>query len=198
MEKLKAELAAQLSRASLLDSKRATAQIASDNAVGAQQKHMLAGDLNDERLSTKLQSAVDTAASILAGFATPIAALAQSIADTEAQLKAEQLLADRKCASEQLAIQTDLLEVQLGPWLTMTRDLAASAVVVGNVHYEAEQIGGYLRNAASQVETAVHVSVSNLRGSVAAILNGDHPIPRAQLEAATRLQLSNDSQTVQS
>jgi hypothetical protein len=191
MQLLQAELPALTARAKLLTGKRTTAQGMLDAALEARQKMLLTGDIEDTKAVQACQAKIDIATSALAGFDAAIAELVDSVAVAEAKIAAEQLAADRRRASEQLAAQTDLLEKQLGPWLTITRDLAASAALVGNVHFEADQIGGYLRNAASEIETAVHVSVNNLRGSVAAILAGHHPIPRGsetvKADAATIL-----------
>jgi len=180
MQKIETELAALQARAKLLDAKRAAAQAALDAATAARQEMLLAGDLDDAKLAARLQAAVDTAASALAGFDTAITALAASIAEAEAKLAAERLAADRKAASEALATQTDAIERKLVPWLAATRDLAAAASAVGGVHFEADQIGAYLRNAAGEIEAAIAVSVNNLRASVTAIRDGHHPIPREQ------------------
>jgi hypothetical protein len=196
--KLEAELSTLTARAKLLTNKRTTAQGMLDAALEARQKMLLTGDIEDTSATQACQAKIDTATSALAGFDAAIAALVDSVAVAEAKIAAEQLAADRKRASEQLALQTDLLEKQLGPWLALTRDLAASAALVGTVHFEADQIGGYLRNAASEIETAIHVSVNNLRGSVAAILAGHQPIPRACPVAATRVQSSDERGKVQS
>jgi hypothetical protein len=185
MQKLEAELAALKARAKLLDTKRTAVQNALDSALAARQAHMLDGDLDDTKTGARLQAAVDSTASVLAGFDTSITAQAALIADTEAKLAAERLAADRQAASEALATQTDAIEKQLAPWLARTRDLAAAAALVGPVSFETDQVGAYLRNAASEIELALAVSISNLRGSVAAILAGHQPIPRASV-ATTR------------
>jgi hypothetical protein len=198
MQILQAELSALTERAKLLTDKRTAAQGMLDAALEARQRTLLTGDIEDTRATQACQAKIDAATSALAGFDAAIAALVDSIAVAEAKIAAERLASNRKRASEQLAAQTDLFEKQLGPWLAITRDLAASAALVGNVHFEADQIGGYLRNAASEVETAVHVSVKNLHGSVAAILDGHQPIPREYPIAATRVQSSDEGRKVQS
>lgn len=180
MQLLQAELSALTARAKLLTNKRSTAQGMLDTAIEARQTMLLTGDIEDTKSAQVCQTKIDTATSAIAGFGAAIAALVESIAVAEVKIAAEQLALDRKRASEQLAVQTDALERQLGPWLAITRDLAASAASVGNVHFEADQIGGYLRNAASEIETAVHISVNNLRVSVSAIRDGHHPIPHVQ------------------
>jgi hypothetical protein len=178
MQKLEAELASLTARATLLNTKRAAAQAALDGAVAARQNHMLGGDLDDTARATKLQNAVDSAGSALAGFDTATTSLADSIVRVEAQLAAGRLAADRHAAAEKLTTQTSDLEAQLGRWLALTRDLAAKASAVGYSHIEAGQIGHYLRNAASEIETAITVPVKNLRASVAAVAAGHHSIPR--------------------
>jgi hypothetical protein len=191
--KLEVELSALTARAGLLTGKRTAAQGMLDATLEARQTLLLTGDVEDTKATQACQAKIDTATSALAGFDAAIAALVDSIAVVETKIAAQQNAADRKDASEQLAAQTDLLENQLGPWLALTRDLAASAALVGGVHFEASQIGGYLRNAASEIETAVHVSVNNLRGTVAAILASHHPIPRKEGTVQTAATIFEES-----
>jgi hypothetical protein len=178
MQKLEAELSALTARAALLTAKRTTAQGAFDSAVAARDVHMLQGNLDDEKIGTKLQAAVDSAASALAGFDNVIAAQAALIVDAEEKLAVERMAVERKAASESLAANVDTIEKQLGPWLAMTRDLAADTTAVGHVSFETDQIGAYLRNAAGEVELATAMAIRDLRASVAAIVAGHQPIPR--------------------
>ena len=68
MDKLQAELGELRKRADQLTTKRAKAQIALDATMADRQRHLLDGDLDDEKTRCKLQAAVDTAASAPAGF----------------------------------------------------------------------------------------------------------------------------------
>jgi hypothetical protein len=181
MQKLEAELSALMSRAALLTVKRAAAQGTFDSAVAARDRHMLQGNLDDEKIGNKLQAAVDSAASALAGFDNVIAAQATSIAEAEEKLAVERVAVARKAASEDLTAKTDTIERQIGPWLEATRALAASTASVGDdVNFEVGQVGAYLRNAAGEVEMAMAMAMAipALRASVAAIVAGRLPIPR--------------------
>jgi hypothetical protein len=177
MQKLQAELSALTSRAVLLEGRRIAAQGVLDVAVQARQRLLLTGDLDDSKAALAAQAKVESAGSSLAGFDIAITSLDSSIAEAEDKLEAERLSVARKAASERLAAQTDIIEKQLGPWLSQTRVLAASATEVGHVHFEVGQIGAFLRNTAAEVEMAVTVQSVNLRASVAGILDGHHPIP---------------------
>jgi hypothetical protein len=178
MDKLQAELAVLAARAKLLDSKRAATQTALDRAVEARQRNLIEGDLENAQAAAKLQAMVDSAGSTLAGYDTAISALAASIVAVEAKLGAEQLAADRKQARDTLIAQTDVIAKQIGPWLALTRDLAASTAAVG-ISFESDQIAGYLRNCASEIEAAGIATIGSLRSYAAGIITGQFPIPRA-------------------
>jgi hypothetical protein len=178
MEKMKTELATLAARSTKLDTQRAAAQTALDRAVEARDQHKLAGDLDNVAIEGKLQAAVDTATSALSGFAGPMTILAKSIADIEKKIADEHHNVNKKIANEKLAAQVDVIEQQLAPFLKSTRDLAVSTAAVSVANFETDQIAGYLRNAASEIETAVTASVANLRSVAAGILTGQHPIPR--------------------
>ena len=179
MEKIKAQLKAAQARLTSLDTKRAAAQAAFDRAVEARQRFMLEGDLDNTQAAAKLQTAVDNTTSVLGSFGTPIGVLVKNIADLEAQLGAEQLAADRKQASDTLIAQTDVIAKQIGPWLALTRDLAASTAAVGISSFESDQIAGFLRNCASEIEAAGIATIGSLRSYAAGIITGQFPIPRA-------------------
>jgi hypothetical protein len=187
MQKLEAELSALTARAALLVAKRANAKGAFDSAVAARDIHMRQGNLDDEKIGAKLQAAVDSAGSALAGFDNVIAAQAALIVDAEEKLAVERMTVERKAASESLAANIDTIEKQLGPWLAMTRDLAADTTAVGHVSFETDQIGAYLRNAAGEIEIAMAMAIRDLRASVAAIAGGHQTIPRAPHVAAPAL-----------
>jgi hypothetical protein len=192
MQKIEAELAALQARAGLLDTKRAAAQAGFDIATAARQEMLLAGDLDDAKLAAKLQVAVDGAASALAGYDTAITALAASIAEAEVKLAAERLAADRKAASEILAAQIALVDEMLGPWLQISRNLAAALEAI-HWHFESVQMAAFIRNATSEVQTAAAVTSRELHASVAGIVAGHMPIPRPQPGAATRTPSPNES-----
>jgi hypothetical protein len=179
MQKLETALAALTSRATLLTAKREAARAIFDRAVAARDVHLLEGNLEDEKMGAKLQAAVDSAVSALAGFDNVIAAQAASIAEAEEKLAVERLAVARKAASEELTAKTDTIERQIGPWLEATRALAASTTSVGDdVNFEVGQVGAYLRKVIGEVEMAIAMAIPSLRASAAAIVAGHLPIPR--------------------
>lgn len=100
IQKLEDELASLQKRARLLATKRADAQAAFDDATVAREKFMLGGDLDDVKAGAKLQAAVDSIASALAGFDDAIKKQAALIADVEGKLAIERQVAERKAASD--------------------------------------------------------------------------------------------------
>ncbi len=178
MQQLENELAALRQRAKLLDTKRVVAKDDLDQAMAEREKFMLEGDLDDGKTRTRLQSAVDSAISALAGFDSSIGKQATLIAGTEAKLVNENLIADRKAASEVLAGQIMVVEELLPVWLQISRNLAAA---LENIHwrFESTQMAGFIRNAASEIQNAAALSSADLHSSVARIRNGHQPIPSA-------------------
>jgi hypothetical protein len=178
MEKLQTKLAELTARAKALDTKRAEAQTRLDRAVEAAARHKLEGDLENVQVETKLQSTIDSATSALSGFGGPMATLAKSIAEIETKLGAEKIAAACQAGSKKVNAKTDQFENYLGPWLELTRKLAAAAADVGPEHFEANQIGGYLRNCASEIEAAGIATIGSLRSYAAGIISGQFPIPQ--------------------
>jgi hypothetical protein len=179
MEKLEAVLAALRKRAALLADKKISGQAALDAATGARQAMLLDGDLEDQKLAAKLQSAVDAAQNSLLGIIDAVAALNNSITDAERQVNAERLSAARKTAAEQIAANVAAAERLIGPWLAASREIAAVFRKLDHTSFEAGKIGGFIANTASEVEVAVAVVLPELRSLVKAVANGDSPIPPA-------------------
>jgi hypothetical protein len=177
MEKLEAELKTLRARAGQLTAKRSTAQAALDRATAARQEFLLGGDIDDDKTSTKLQAAVDSATSSLAGFDTAIAALGASIADVEAKLTEARQAADRLAASEKLAAQILKIDETLPAWLQLTRSLAGA---FESISWRAElaQMAHYIRNVASEIENAERLTFPDLHAAVGHIRDGRLPIPR--------------------
>jgi hypothetical protein len=179
MEKLKAKLAIDTSRAKALDTKCTEAQTKLDRAIEARDRHKLEGDLENVQAEEKLQDAVNSATSALSGFAGPMASLAKSIADIEKKIDDEQNDANKKRAAETVIARKNIIEKKTGPWLSQTRDYASAFAEVGSSDFESAQIAGYLRNCASEIEAAAEMAIGNLQSFAAGILSGQHPIPRA-------------------
>jgi hypothetical protein len=125
MQKIEAELAALTARADQLRAKRASAQKDLDRALAAREEHLLAGDLNDDKVGAKLQGAVDTGLSTLAGLDLAIQKQAALIADAERKLATERDVADRKAVAETMTAQILAVTESMGPWLQGTRQLSA-------------------------------------------------------------------------
>jgi hypothetical protein len=182
MEKCEAALAALQKRASLLADKKISAQKALDDAVAERQAHMIQGDLSDETRAKKLQGSVDSAQSALLGIIDAITALENRIADAEAALNAESDRLARVAASEALAAQIMLVDEMIGPWVRLTHDLATGLEAI-HWHFESGQMAAYIRNVASEVQTAAAITSKDLRASVEAILAGRQAIPRSPVAA---------------
>lgn len=179
MQKLEDELASLRKRAAKLDSKRAAAKTDLDRAIAAREAHMLGGDLDDDRVGTKLQAAVDTALSTLAAFGEAITKQAALISDVEHKVAAERDRADRKVAAEALQAQITAIEEMLPAWLQITRNLAEGFEGTGHFRPECAQIAAFLRNAASEIQGAATVTFDDLHRWVTTVRDGNGPIPRA-------------------
>jgi hypothetical protein len=176
MEKLEVILAALRKRAALLADKRTSAQTALDAAIVARQETLISGDLDDGARLLKMQNAVDSAASTLAGLDGAISALRIQIADAEAQLNAEAERVRREVASEEIAKNVAEVERLIGPWLAASRQIAAAFAKLDHV-FEAGQIGGFISGYAGEVEVAAAVTLVELRDLPKLVAAGDRPIP---------------------
>lgn len=177
MDKLQAELGELRKRAEQLAAKRGKAQIALDAAMADRQRHLLDGDLDDEKTRGKLQAAVDSATSSLAGFDGAIKEQAALIAGAEAKLAEARQAAERQAASEKLAARIRKIDEVLPPWLEATRDMA-SAMEAISWRAELAQMAHYLRNVASEIENAERLTFPVLHALVGHIRDGLAPIPR--------------------
>jgi hypothetical protein len=176
MEKLEVILAALRKRAALLADKRTSAQAALDAAIVARQETLISGDLDDGARLLKMQNAVDSAASTLAGLDGAISALRIQIADADAQLNAEAERGRREVASEEIAKNVAEVERLIGPWLAASRQIAAAFAKLDHV-FEAGQIGGFISGCAGEVEVAAAVTLVELRDLPKLVAAGDRPIP---------------------
>jgi hypothetical protein len=178
MQKFETALAALRKRASLLADKRRSAQAALDAAIGARQAMLLDGDLDDQKLAAKLQSAVDSAQSALIGLDDAISASQVQIDSAEHDLAAERQRVERQAASEALAASVASIQAKFEPWLTTTRAFAESLESIAHVRFEPGQIAAYVGVCASEVEIAAAVMLDDLHRLVPAIAGGQEPIPR--------------------
>jgi hypothetical protein len=176
MQTLQAELSALTARAKLLTNKRTDAQGMLDAALEARQKMLLTGDIEDTRATQACQAKVDTATSAVAGFDAAIAALSESVDKTETQLNAERLSVERKAAADAIAINVATVERLVPAWLTSSREIVTAFAALNHT-FEAGQIGGFIANAASEVEVATSVVFVELRNLPQRVAAGDSPIP---------------------
>jgi hypothetical protein len=168
-------------RTARLTAKRATALQELDRATAARQQFAVTGDLDGagaDAAMAKLQGAVDAASSALVGLDAALAELAKQLADSEAQLAAEQDRVARTAASEKLAMHIASIEPRIAAWLEETRSLGVDLEkFFGTVRFDAIALGGYLLRSVGEVELASAVLVADLCGAVPAILSGAEPIP---------------------
>jgi hypothetical protein len=172
MQKLQSDLDALKTRATLLNAKRVAAQLAFDKAVAARQTHLLGGDLDDEKISAKMQGAVDAGASTLAGLDVAIAALTASIAEAEQAIVAEAGRVKREADAKALAAVLASLEDKFAPWLQATRAIAADLESLNGFRWQSGQLAGFLRNVAGEAEIGLRVTLDDLAGSIPAVMAG--------------------------
>lgn len=179
MQKLETKLAALTVRGNQLTAKRGSAQFTLDAAITARQDALLSGDLDDQRALAKLQDAVDTSMSALAGIDDALTALAQQKTEAENALAAERDRVARTKASGEISAVANGIEGRVGKMLSGTRDMAAALTAVEHLSFEAGQLGRYLSNVSGEAEVALTFVLSDLRRLSGAVGKGDEPIPRA-------------------
>jgi hypothetical protein len=167
-------------RADRLTSKRETAKNEFAAAQTAREEFFLGGDIDDAKISEKLQSRVDGAAGALAALDAALATLAAQLSEAERALLDERQRLERDAAADALARDVAKIEAQIGPWLDATRNLAADLGKLGTVRFDAGQIGAFIADAAGQAEIALAVCIPDLQGAVEAVAAGREPIPRAE------------------
>ena len=181
MQKFESVVATLKKRGALLSTKRVAAQAAVDSAITARQEMLISGDIDDQKLALKLQSAVDSAASTLGGIDDAISALRVQIESAEQQLAAERERVERIAASEQIAANVDAIDKLLGPWLAASRDLAAAMEML-HWRFESMQMAGFIRRCASEIEAASAFTSADLQNAVASIRDGTMAIPSDHVE----------------
>jgi hypothetical protein len=176
MAKISETLGSLKDRQTRLTSQRDAAKTALEKAKAARQHNHLDGD-GDAKTAAALQAKVSVAESELAGLDEAVKAQAERVADTERQLADEATQAARKAASEALARDVDSIEAQLAPWLTATRQLAAALAKYETFRFESGSISKYLANASNEAEIALSVTIPDLKGGIAAVLEGREQAP---------------------
>jgi hypothetical protein len=176
MSKLENIVKALRTRAALLAQKRITAQAALDAAMSARQRHLLEGDADDERETSKLQTRVDSCSSALDGIVDAIGALEGQIGDAERQLAEATEVERRKAAADKVAADVRAVERQIAPWLETSREIAAALREAG-VTFEANQLSAFITDRTNEAELAFSVIMNELRAIPGAIISGDRPVP---------------------
>jgi hypothetical protein len=178
MQKIETNIAALTKRGEQLAAKRVTARDTLDEAIKARQKALLAGDLDDQRKLDKLQDAVDSAMSALAGIDDALAVLTQQKAEAAKQLTAERERIERTKASEEISAAVMDIEARIDPMLSGMRDLGNALTAIDHLSFEVGQLGRYLSNVSGEVEVALAFVVPDLRRLADAVKNGSVAIPR--------------------
>jgi chromosome segregation ATPase len=178
MQQLETTIASLRKRGEQLAAKRVTAQDALDEAIKTRQQALLSGDLDDQRALDKLQAAVDTGTSALAGIDDAISVLALQKAEAESQLAAERERIARAKAAEKLSAQIATIEAALPNYLEQSRVFSHALSEIGHHHFESAQMAQFVQNAAAQVELASNFVLVELRAMPERIKTGDAPIPR--------------------
>jgi hypothetical protein len=169
MEKLETELAGLRARAETLSTRHKAADAASVDAKARLQRHLLEAALDaDEKARAKLEAAVAACALTRDGYADALAELQAQIADMEQKITAERAAMERNQAAETLALDLDEIERALPDYLAAARRFADALEAV-HFHFEATQIGRFVRDGQSQVDVAAAFATQELRAMVTAI-----------------------------
>ena len=163
MQKLETTVVSLTRRGEQLAAKRVAAQEALDKALKARQQALLAGDLDDLRALSKLQDAVDSATSAMAGIDDALAVLAQQTAEAENQLVAERERIEREKASEEIVAAVTAIEAQIEPMLSGMRELGNALTAIDHLSFEVGQLGRYLSSVSGETEVALAFVVPELQ-----------------------------------
>jgi hypothetical protein len=178
MQKIEANIVALAERGEQLAAKRVAAQNALSNAMKARQQALLAGDLDDQRALGKLQDAVNSVTSALAGIDDALAVLAQQKAEAETQLAAERERIERVNASEEIVTAVVKIEAQIEPMLSGMRELGNALSAIDHLSFEVGQLGRYLSGVSGESEFAFAFVVPELRRLADAVKDGNAAVPR--------------------
>jgi hypothetical protein len=172
MKKLEIDIAKLTARRALLDSKRDTARSTLDDAVAAQQKFLLEGDINDVQFAKKVQAAIDNASSELAGFDGAIATLAASISESERALAAELKTIASEADAKALASIIAKIDSKVVPWVGMTRSIVSDLESLNNVNCTSDPLAAFLRHISDQIEMGLRSTLNELALSVPQVAAG--------------------------
>jgi hypothetical protein len=178
MQKLETTVASLAKRGEQLATKRIAAQDTLDKAMKARQQALLAGDLDDQRALSKVQGAVDSAASALAGIDDALAVLEQQKAEADSQLVEERDRAERAKVSEEINAVVTSIEARVEPMLSAIREIADTLAALDYLSFEMGQLGRYLSGVAGEAEIAFAFVVPDVHRLADAVKDGNAAIPR--------------------
>ena len=167
-------------RSARLQSQQRAAVLALEKAKASLQSHLLDGD-DDAKVTAALQSKVDSAASLLGSLDDAVKVQAERVADAERQIADEKTQASRKAASEKIAADATNYEKQNVQWLATSRTFAKDLQKFSTFRSEIGAISNFITNAANEVESAMAVTIPDLRDAAKAVLEGREkpPVPPA-------------------
>jgi hypothetical protein len=161
-----------------LAAKRITAQQTLDKAVKARQDALLTVDFDDQRALDKLQAAVDSATSALAGIDDALAILAQQKAEAESQLTAEREHIERAKAAEEISAAAKAIAARVAPMLSAMREVASALLEIDHLSFEVGQLGQHLSGVAGEAEIAFAFVLPELGRFSVAVKDSSMAIPR--------------------
>jgi hypothetical protein len=172
MQKLETDIAKMTTRRSLLNGKRDAARSALDNAIAGRQKFLLEDDVENTDAAKKLQAAIDTTTSELAGFDTAIATLDASVAEVEQALSAEARKAKAIADAQAVSAIAASIDAKVEPWLTATRAIAADLESLHGFCYTPSPLAAFFRRVASEAEFGLRATLTDLNQAIPQVSAG--------------------------
>jgi hypothetical protein len=176
MSKIASGLDGLRDRSARLQSQQRAAVLALEKAKASLQSHLLDGD-DDAMVTATLQSKVDSAASLLGSLDDAVKVQAERVADAERQIADEKTQASRKAASGEIAADVAKYETQTSQWLATSRTFAKDLQKYSTFRSEIGAISNFVTNAANEVESAMAVTIPDLRDAAKAVLEGREKPP---------------------
>jgi hypothetical protein len=177
MQSFETTIASLAKRGEQLAVKRTAVQATLKKAKEARQQALLSADLDDQKTLNKLDTAVFTATTELAGIDDALAALAQQKAEAERQLTVERERIQRSTAADKMTKQIAAIEAALPGYIDHSRTLAEALSKIGHWHFESAQMTNFIQNASAQVEVAANFALAELKAMPNAIRDGSQAIP---------------------
>ena len=160
---------------------RDAAKVALDAAVAERQAFAVSGDLDGgaetDRAMSKLQKAVDSAASSVAGLDSALDEMSKQLTAAESALTAERDRAARMAASEK--IERDLAEIEreIAEFLVAGRTLVGGLEKLGTLVFDTAALAGYVARSLGEIELGGAVCTREISGAIDRIRDGSARIP---------------------